>query len=123
MASREFRNDQWNHSKDLLPGKASDPGRTGKDNRLFVDAVLWIARTGAHWWELPEQFGVWNSVFQRYHRWSKTGVWERMFHALSGDPDFEYVMIDSTIVRAHQHSAGAKGGLTRRKPLAVRRAG
>jgi transposase len=123
MARRELRNDQWNQIKDLLPGKKSDPGRTARNNRLFVDAVLWIARTGAHWRELPEQFGDWNSVFQRYNRWSKAGVWESVFRALSGDPDFEYVMIDSTIVRAHQHSAGAKGGLKRRKPLVVQRAG
>lgn len=123
MARRELRNDQWNHIKDLLPGKASDPGRTSKDNRLFVDAVLWIARTGAHWRELPASFGAWNSVFQRYNRWSKARVWERVFRQLSRDPDFEYVMIDSTIVRAHQHAAGAKGGLKRRKPLAVRKAG
>src|ERR1700761_8095750 len=122
MARRELRNDQWNQIKDLLPGKKRDPGRTARNNRLFVDGVLWIARTGAHWRELPRQFGEWNSVFQRYNRWSKAGVWERMFRALSGDPDFEYVMIDSTIVRAHQHSAGAKGGLKRRKPLAVQRA-
>jgi putative transposase len=122
MARRELRNDQWDQIKDVLPGKKSDPGRTALNNRLFVDAVLWIARTGAHWRELPEQFGDWNSVFQRYNRWSKTGVWERVFRALSGDPDFEYVMIDSTIVRAHQHSAGAKGGLKRRKPLAVQKA-
>ena len=117
MARRELLNDQWNQIKDLLPGKKRDPGRTARNNRLFVDAVLWIARTGAHWRELPEQFGDWNSVFQRYNRWSKAGVWESVFRALSGDPDFEYVMIDSTIVRAHQHSAGAKGGLKRRKPL------
>lgn len=123
MARRELRNDQWNQIKGLLPGKKSDPGRTARNNRLFVDAVLWIARTGAHWRELPEQFGDWNSVFQRYNRWSKAGVWESVFRALSGDPDFEYVMIDSTIVRAHQHSAGAKGGLKRRKPLVVQRAG
>lgn len=123
MARRELRNDQWNQIKDLLPGKKSDPGRTARNNRLFVDGVLWIARTGAHWRELPDQFGDWNSVFQRYNRWSKAGVWERVFRALSGDPDFEYVMIDSTIVRAHQHSAGAKGGLKRRKPLVVQRAG
>ncbi|CUS34842.1 hypothetical protein COMA1_140001 [Candidatus Nitrospira nitrosa] len=75
-----------------------------------MDAVLWIARTGAHWRELPDSFGAWNTVFQRYNRWSNAGIWERVFRALSGDPDFEYVMIDSTIVRAHQHAAGAKGG-------------
>ena len=122
MARRELRDDQWNKIKGLLPGKKSDPGRTAKNNRRFVDALLWIARTGAHWRELPKEFGPWNSVFQRYNRWSKAGVWEHMFRALSDDPDFEYVMIDSTIVRAHQHSAGAKGGLRRRKPWAVQKA-
>ena len=122
MARRELQDDHWKRIKELLPGKASDPGRTATDNRNFVDAVLWIARTGAHWRELPEQFGAWNSVFQRYNRWSKAGVWEQVFRTLSGDPDFEYVMIDSTSVRAHQHSAGAKGGLKRRKLLAVQKA-
>jgi transposase len=110
MARRELRDDQWKRIHALLPGKASDPGRTATETRRFVDAGLWIARTGAHWRELPESFGAWNSVFQRYNRWSNAGVWERVFRARSGDPDFEDVMIDSTLVRAHKHSAGAKGG-------------
>ena len=122
MARHELRDDQWHKIKDLLSGKKSDVGCTAKDNRRFVDGVLWIARTGAHWRELPKEFGKWNTVFQRYNRWSKTGVWERVFKAMSADPDFEYTMIDSTIVRAHQHSTGAKGGITRRKPLAVQKA-
>lgn len=120
MAGRELRDDQWKRMQELLPGKARDPGRTAMDNRNFVDAVLWITRTGAPWRELPESFVAWNSVFQRYNRWSNAGVWERVFRALSDDPDFEYVMIDSTIVRAHQHSAGTKGKLGRQKLLAVR---
>lgn len=119
MARRELRDDQWEQIAVFLPGKATDRGVTAKDNRLFVDAVLWIARSGSHWRELPDVFGNWNSVFARYNRWAKKGVWERVFQALSGDPDFEYVLMDSTIVRAHQHSAGAKGGMRRRKPLAV----
>jgi len=123
MARRELRDDQWERIAPLLPGKATDRGVTAKDNRLFVDAVLWIARSGSHWRDLPEVFGNWNSVFTRYNRWSKNGVWERIFLALSGDPDFEYVLMDSTIVRAHQHSAGAKGGMRRRKPLAALGAG
>lgn len=88
-----------------------------------MDAVLWIARTGAHWRELPEQFGAWNSVFQRYNRWAKGGVWERLFRTLSGDPDCESVMINATIVRTHQHATGAKGGLKTGKPLAGRGVG
>jgi transposase len=120
MARRELRTDQWHRIKDLLPGKKGDAGRTAQDNRKFVDAVLWIARTGSHWRELPPDFGKWNSVFQRYNRWSEKGVWESLFKALADDPDFEFVMMDATIVRAHQHSAGAKGGIKRRKPSAAR---
>ena len=80
-------------------------------NRLFVEAVLWLARTGSPWRDLPELFGNWNSVFVRFSRWSKDGVWDRLFAAMANDPDFEYVMVDSTIVRAHQHAGGKKGGL------------
>ncbi|MGK2873379.1 MAG: transposase [Alphaproteobacteria bacterium] len=78
MARHELRDDQWRKIKHLLPGKKADPGVTAKNNRRFVDAVLWIARTGAHWRELPAEFGKWNSVFQRYNRWSAKGVWESL---------------------------------------------
>jgi putative transposase len=119
MARRELRTDQWHRIKDLLPGKESDAGRTAVDNRQFIDAVLWVASTGSHWRELPPELGNWNSVFQRYNWWSKKGVWESLLNALADDPDFEFVMMDATIVRAHQHSAGAKGGIKRRRPLAA----
>lgn len=102
---------QWKRMAPHLPGKEGDRGRTGENNRLFVEAVLWIARVGAPWRDLPETFGNWNSVFVRFSRWSKSSVWDRLFMAMVDDPDFEYVMIDSTIVRAHQHAAGKKGGL------------
>jgi transposase len=95
----------------ILPGKNSDPGRTAANNRLFVEAVLWIVRTGAPWRDLPVCFGCWNSAFRRFRRWSRKGVFEKIFNALSGDPDFEYAIVDGTIVRVHQHGAGAKGGL------------
>lgn len=122
MVKRILRDDQWKKIKGLLPGRVETVGVTAKNNRLFIEAVLWVARTGAMWRELPVRYGKWNSVFQRYNRWSKTGVWERMFQKLSDDPDFEYLMIDSTIVRAHQNSAGAKGGIKRRKRLAAAKA-
>ncbi len=102
---------QWGRVAPLLPGKVGDRGRSGADNRLFLEAVLWIARTGAPWRDLHEGFGCWNSVFRRFRRWAEKGVFERVFDTLSGDPDFEYAMIDGTIVRVHQHGAGAKGGL------------
>jgi transposase len=121
--ARTFLTDaQWERMAPLVPGKAGDPGATGRDNRLFVEAVLWIARTGAPWRDLPPELGNWNSTWRRFARWSERGVWERLFAAVADDPDFEYVIVDATIVRAHQHSAGAKGGL-RLKPSAARVAG
>jgi putative transposase len=118
MLRRELTEAQWSRIKDLVPGKATDCGVTGGDNRLFVDAVFWIARTGSPWRDLPCEFGEWNSVYVRFSRWAKTGVWENLFKALADDPDFEYLIIDSTIVRAHQHAAGAKGGLKIRPSVA-----
>ena len=101
---------QWDRIEPLLPGKAGDPGRSGTDNRLFLEAVLWLVRTGVPWRDLPEAFGRWNTVFRRFRRWACKGVFEGIFTALSGDPDFEYALVDGTIVRVHQHGAGAKGG-------------
>ncbi len=95
----------------MLTGKASDPGCSGSDNRLFLEAVLWMVRTGAPWRDLPEAFGYWNSVFLRFCRWAQAGRFERRFPVLSGEPDFEYALIDGTIIRVHQHGTGAKGGL------------
>jgi transposase len=91
--------------------QGSDPGATARDNRLFLEAVLWRVRTGAPWRDLPSDFGRWNSVFQRFRRWVKGGVFERIFGCLSDEPDFEYAMIDGTIVTAHQKASGARGGL------------
>ena len=109
MRRHEIADDDWKRIEDFLPGRAGDPGVTAKDNRLFVNAVLWIAKTGAPWRDLPERFGPWNSVWKRFDRWAKKGVWKRVFQALQ-DPDLEWVIIDSTVVRAHQHAAGKKGG-------------
>jgi transposase len=94
-------------------------GSSGRDNRLFVEAVLWLVRTGVPWRDLPEGFGPWNSVFRRFSRWSRKGVWWRIFAAMSDDPDFEYLIVDSTIVRAHQHASGAKKGGLKIRPSAV----
>jgi transposase len=105
-----LRDDQWERIAPLLPGKPGDPGRSAADNRLFLEAVLWIVRVGAPWRDLPAGFGNWNSVFQRFRRWAKGGAFDRIFQVLSEDADFEYVIIDGTIVRVHQHGTGARGG-------------
>lgn len=102
---------QWQRVAPLLPGKPGDPGRSGEDNRRFLEGVLWIARTGAPWRDLPADFGNWNSVWRRFHRWAQKATFEAVFARLSDDPDFEYAIVDGTIVRVHQHGTGAKGGL------------
>ena len=107
MVRKILRDDQWQRIEAMLPGKASDPGVTAKDNRLFVEAVLWIARTGSPWRDLPRTLGAWNNVYKRFSRWSNDGVWHRVFGELCKEADFEEVFMDSTIVRAHQHAAGA----------------
>ncbi|HQU17398.1 MAG TPA: IS5 family transposase [Gammaproteobacteria bacterium] len=108
MARRILQDGQWARIQDLLPGKASDCGVTTKDNRRFLEAVLWIGRTGAPWRDPPAELGNWHTPFTRFSRWAKKGVWERLFQALSQDRDLEEVILDSTVIRAHQHAAGAK---------------
>jgi putative transposase len=110
MRRHEISDEQWAAIGRVLPGKAGDPGRTAADNRLFFNAVFWIARTGSPWRDLPERFGSWNSAFRRFSRWCKRGVWGRVLESLGGDSELSNVLLDSTIVRAHQHAAGAKGG-------------
>ena len=97
----------WERIQHLLPGQPGQQGKVAKNNRLFIDAVLWIAKTGAPWRDLPEYFGNWNSVWRRLDRWAKKGVWQRVFAVLQ-DPDLEWVVLDSTVIRAHPHAAGAK---------------
>ena len=106
----ELTDTQWAALEPCLPGRQGDPGRSGEDNRRFLNAVLWIAKTGAPWRDLPERFGRWNSVFQRFRRWCKRGVWTRMAKQLEGEQELIHVLLDSSIVRAHQHAAGAKKG-------------
>ena len=113
-----LRDDQWDRIKDLLPGREGSVGVTARDNRLFVEAVLYRYRAGIPWRDLPERFGDPIQVHTRFSRWGKSGVWQRVFERLAADADNEYAMIDSTIVRAHQHSAGAQ-----KKPTKIKRSG
>lgn len=101
---------QWQRLEPLLPGKATDPGRTGFDNRKTVEGILWIARTGAPWRDLPPDFGKWNTIHKRFRRWVKGGVFARLLDTLQEDLDLRIVMVDGTFAKVHQHGAGAEKG-------------
>ena len=117
MNRKLLRNDQWEGIKDLLPGKEGDPGKTSGDKRLFIETVLWIARTGSPWRDLLPAFGNWHSVYRRHSRWGKKGVWKRLLEQVSDDIDLEQLLLDSTIIGVHRHGAGAK----REGPQAIAR--
>lgn len=102
----------------MLPGRKGSVGRPAQDNRLFVEAVLYRYRAGIPWRDLPERFGDFRVVHTRFSRWARRGVGKKLFEHLASDADNEYAMIDSTIVRAHQHSAGAQ-----KKPAKTKRSG
>jgi len=115
MRRYSLHDDQWDRIKDFLPGREGHVGGTAKDNRLFLEAVLYRYRTGCPWRDLPARLGHWKSVHQRFSRWTKSGVFRRIFKMLASDHDNEYMMIDATIVRAHQHSAGARKKTVRKR--------
>jgi transposase len=118
-----LRDDQWERIEHLLPGRAGSVGVTAADNRRFIEAVLFRYRAGIPWRDLPERFGDWKNTHRRFSRWAKSGVWQLVFRHLAEDADNEYAMIDSTIVRAHQHSAGAQKKLARIRRSGARAAG
>lgn len=117
-----LRDDQWERIRGLLPGQEGHRGVTAVDNRLFVEAVLYRYRAGVPWRDLPDRFGDWKNAHRRFSRWAEKGVWQKVFADLAADADNEYAMIDSTIVRAHQHSAGAQKKLAKTKPSVAREA-
>ena len=117
MRRYALRDVQWERIRDLLPGREGHVGVTAKDNRLFVEAVLYRYRAGIPWSDLPARFGEAKAIHRRFSRWAEGGVWARVFAALGAEAANEYAMIDATIVRAHQHSAGArKKGATATRP-------
>ena len=108
MLRTVLRDDQWERIANFLPGKVTDCGVTAKNNRLFVEAVLWIVRTGSPWRDLPSDFGHQHRIDVRYNRWSKKRIWECVSKTMADDPDLEYLMVDGSIVRVHQHGAAKK---------------
>ncbi len=112
---------QWAKMEPHCLGKPGDRGRSGNNNRLFVEAVLWIVRTGSPWRDLPASFGNWSTVYTRFRDWVAADVFARLFDAVSDEPDLEYALIDAPIVKVHRHRQGAKGGL-RARPSAAPKA-
>jgi putative transposase len=111
LSRRTLTDAQWARIEPLLSGKKGDRGRSGTDNRLFVDAVLWLARTASPWRDLPPGLGNWRMVQRRFRRWTLGGVWESLFKALAEAPDFEHVLVDATIRKVHADAPSRKGGL------------
>ena len=114
MRRYELNSTQWQRIEDFLPGREGHVGVTARDNRGFVNEVLWMLRSGARWKDLPAGYGNWKSVHKRFTRWATSGICKRIFQVLLEDPDNRYVMIDSTIVRAHLLSPSKGGGCRKR---------
>jgi len=107
----EISDEEWERVKDLLPPeRTGKPGRPSGDNRNSMNGILWLARSGAPWRDLPERYGSWSSLYDKFKRWSELGVFETIFEFLSIDADMQDLSIDSTSVKVHQHAAGAKKG-------------
>jgi len=109
MRRHEIPEEQWLRIEGLLPGRPGGHGGVAKDNRNFVNAVWYVGKTGIPWRDLPERFGKWDTIFHRFNQLSIKGIWQRVFEAVR-DPDLEWLMLDSTVIRAHIHAAGMNGG-------------
>ena len=107
---QDLTDEQWSILGPILPGQRGQWGGIAKDNQLFMNAILWILRTGAPWRDLPKEFGKWSSVHQRFRRWWDAGVWERILSAVAKRPDFEWLMMDASHCKVHPHASGAIGG-------------
>ena len=114
LRRHEISDFDWERIKDLLPPENTSEGRPSKPNRLMLNGMLWIAKTGSPWRDLPERYGPWQTVYSRFRLWSKSDVFKKLFEALATDADLQDVSIDSTSCKVHQHAAGAKKGLSRR---------
>jgi transposase len=122
MNRGDLTNTQWERLQPLLPPQKPKTGRPAVDHRRILNGMLWILRTGAPWRDLPERYGPWRTVASRFYRWQRAGIWERILASVQAQADaegqlnWEVHSVDGTIIRAHQHAAGAKKGLQRPKP-------
>ena len=119
LKRHEISDSEWERIKDLLPPENTGEGRPSKPNRVMLNGMLWISKTGAPWRDLPERFGPWQTVYSRFRLWSQNDIFKELFERLSGDADMQDLSIDSTSCKAHQHAAGAKKGLKMHKPIKI----
>jgi transposase len=116
MSNRDLTNQQWQRLKPLLPPQKPQTGRPNQDHRTIVNGILWIDRTGAPWRDLPEGYGSWSTIASRFYRWRQAGIWQRILETLQqqadavGQLNWKVHHVDGSVIRAHQHAAGAKGG-------------
>ncbi len=129
MERHELTDEQFAKLAPHLPPQKPRTGRPANDHRTVLEGILWVLRTGAPWRDLPERFGSWRTVYSRFRRWQRAGVWDRILAVVQreadadGQLDWTLHFVDSTVVRAHQHAAGAKGGTHRRRRSAAAGAG
>lgn len=116
MSNTKINETQWERLYGFLSEHPNLYAKNEEATRLFVDAVHWRMRTGAQWRELPERFGKWNNIYRRFARWEEKGIWEQMYDYFADDVDMEYVLPDSTVVRAHASAAGATKKRWSKKP-------
>lgn len=120
MSRHDITPETWQRIEPMVcPKRKERRGRPAKDARNILNGIIWILRTGAPWRDLPPEFGPWQTVYKRFNSWSKSSLWQDVLRELSKEADLEAILLDGTYVRAHQHSAGAKGGAMRRPSAAV----
>ena len=121
MPRYDLTDEQWHRLKPLLPPQRPPTGRPAHDHRTVINGILFVLRGGCAWRDLPDRYGNWKTVSSRFYRWCKQGVWQRVLEVLRqradarGGVDWRVHMVDSTVVRAHQSAAGARGGSTTRR--------
>jgi transposase len=124
METSDLTDAQWERLCPLLSPQKPYTGRPAKDHRTVLNGILWILRTGSPWRVLPERYGSWKTITSRFYRWQRAGVWDRVLTQVQrqadaeGRLDWSLHFVDSTVVRAHQHAAGAKGGTRLPRPWA-----
>jgi transposase len=110
---------EWDRIKEYIPPENTGEGRPSKSNRLMLNGMLWIAKTGVPWRDLPERFGPWQTVYSRFRRWSESDIFKDLFKMLSNDADMQDLSVDSTSCKVHQHAAGAKKGLKIQRQIKI----